>query len=287
MASSRDLIVSAVGHLKKTTVGWNRVAGYPPAKLAGTEWGKALADLDGGLAALPPNPAPAPPPPPAPPAPAGVVSVGDFQAALKPGAVFKDITVAGSVHIAVPDVTLQNVTLRGIDFDPGSDGSRMIGCNARAFYISGPDDIVIQETVFDGQGDEEGCIIWDKPAGDTPKRWKLQGCTFRNFYAPDPAHTQALYLGYSEDGLVESCHFDNNGNTAHVFLTWFGNLAKPSMSYPRRICIRANTFGPTHTAWYSINVLAEVPTASGICIEPGQPSVKPLSNRNDLERVCL
>ena len=53
-----ELRDAAVSYLKKTTVGWNKVAAYPPDKLATTNWGKAM-DLLAQIA----SPAPPPPPP--------------------------------------------------------------------------------------------------------------------------------------------------------------------------------------------------------------------------------
>ena len=43
--SDSQLRDAAIAELKKTTVGWNKVAGYSPDKLATTHWGKALAYL--------------------------------------------------------------------------------------------------------------------------------------------------------------------------------------------------------------------------------------------------
>ena len=67
--------------------------------------------------------------------------------------------------------------------------------------------------------------------------------------------------------LIENNSFSNNGNTSHIFFTWFGNTADPSTSYPRNMCVRGNTFGPTHGAYYDVNLRGEIPTSANIKVE--------------------
>ena len=69
--------------------------------------------------------------------------------------------------------------------------------------------------------------MWDDPAGDTPSGWVFRNNTFRNFYmAPIRAsHSQAIYVGYSTNGLIEGNTFENNGKTCAHLLTWWGETA--------------------------------------------------------------
>jgi hypothetical protein len=69
---------------------------------------------------------------------------------------------------------------------------------------------------------------------------------------------------------TDSNTFVDNGTTAHVFFTWWGSTANSATSYPRRICVRGNTFGALHGAYYDLNFRAEIPTSSGIAIDPAQ-----------------
>ena len=75
----------------------------------------------------------------------------------------------------------------------------------------------------------------------------IRNNTFMNFYANDPAtHSEAIYVGYSTNGLIENNTFTNNGNTGHVYFTYFGTAssegAPASNTYPRNMCVRGNTF---------------------------------------------
>ena len=121
--------------------------------------------------------------------------------------------------------------------------------------------------MLDGRGQSSGIKMWDKPAGNTPDGWVIRNNTFQNFYMSDGSHTQALYVGYATNGVIEGNTFTNNGNTAHIFFTWFGSTANSSTSYPRNICVKGNTFGPTHTAYWDINLRDEIPLSARIPIQ--------------------
>ena len=81
---------------------------------------------------------------------------------------------------------------------------------------------MFQGNTFDGGGVHPKNVIWDEPAGDTPDGWRIVGNTFRNFYRDDGSHSEALYIGYSTNGLIANNTFTNNGNTAHMFFTYCG-----------------------------------------------------------------
>ena len=99
------------------------------------------------------------------------------------------------------------------------------------------------------------------------------------------AHSQAIYVGYSTNGLIEGNTFENNGTTSHIFFTWWGETANPSSSYPRNICVRNNTFrdGPDVFHYYDVNFRAEIPSSAGIVIERDATSTSPQFYRQLLD----
>jgi chitodextrinase len=213
----------------------------------------------------------------------GTVTPSQFNAALagkssgavtvRPAAGSSSFSVSGSLTITRPSLSIEHANLSGmITFDPGASGSGITSSSAMGFAIKGADDVRIEDNVFDGRGaKKDGGVIWDEPAGNPPSGWVVRNNDMRNFYTSDPSdHSQALYVGYSTDGLIEGNTFTKNGNTGHIFFTWFGNEANPSTSYPRNICVRGNTFNETAGAYVDINFRAEIPVSSGIKIAPGQ-----------------
>jgi hypothetical protein len=180
------------------------------------------------------------------------------------------LPVEGDIYIRKQEVTLERFVFSGdIGFDVSASRSAFIGGGARMFYIHGASDLTISGCTFDGRGKTRMCWMWD--ASGTPARnIAIKGCTFRNFYTDVPSeHTEGLYIGYSEDVLVEGCTFENNGTTAHIFLTWWGDRQNTS-DYPRRVCIRGNRFGERRGAWFDIDMRSEIPLSSGIAIDPAQ-----------------
>jgi hypothetical protein len=184
--------------------------------------------------------------------------------------------VSGDITMKRENVTIDGARVDGgIDFEPGSDGSAFIEGASAGFGIFGADDILLRGNVFDGQGIRKDNPIWDRPAGSTPDRFRIIGNTFENFYDDrgEDVHSQAIFVGYSTDGLIDGNTFINNGSTAHIFLSYWGELAESpnavaAQSIPRKICIRRNTFGPVHGAWYAVNFREEVTPASGIRVAP-------------------
>jgi hypothetical protein len=180
-------------------------------------------------------------------------------------------TVTGDFQFPRAAVTVSNVTFTdALQFGPGDNGCQLLNSRAQGFYIFGADDIVLRGNYFDGLGQMDNNLIYDQPAGSFPERFTIENNTFRRYYGDPQDHSEALYIGYSADGLVQGNVFDDNGSTAHVFFTWFGNTANPSTSYPRRICVRNNTWGPTHPAYFDVNFREEIPVSSGIAIDPAQ-----------------
>ena len=96
-----------------------------------------------------------------------------------------------------------------------------------------------------------------------------------------------MYVGYSKDGLIQGNTFTDNGNTSHIFFTWFGSQADPATSYPRNICVKGNTFGSTHGAYFAVNFRAEIPTSSGIDIEPPPSNTSPRARHRVHDGRCV
>jgi hypothetical protein len=170
------------------------------------------------------------------------------------------------LEIRAPWVRLERLQVAGgLTFGPGADNSWFSGGSAFNFDIFGADDVTISDSAFDGHGEISHNQIWDVPAGSTPDRFRILGNTFRNFYGPtEDSHSEAIFVGYSTDGLIAGNRFDDNGNTAHLFFTWFGDTANPATSYPRNICVRDNTFGATHGAYWAVSLRGEIPASAGI-----------------------
>jgi hypothetical protein len=197
--------------------------------------------------------------------------------AVRPAQGASSFSVSGDLSLNRGLVQLDHAAMSGaVEFDPGSSGSSLVNSNALGFSIFGADDIFISGNTFDGQGRRNQNVIWDEPAGNTPDGFVIRGNVFRNFYIDSgDVHSEALYVGYSTNGLIENNTFTNNGNTAHIFFTWFGSTADPATSYPRNMCVRGNTFGPTHGAFYDVNMRGEIPLAANIRVQPGADNARP------------
>lgn len=250
---------------------------------------KLLGSVSGG--AWPPVPVP-PDPPPNPTV--ETITATQFNSLVRQDAQIKDkrvVTATGalsSIGWSVPGVHLTNVEFDAITLNPGADGAALAQVKGRAFYIWGVNDWSIDHSVFDGQGRTDDCKLWDW-SGVVGRRWAIRDSIFRHFSNDaDPAsHNQAIFVGSSLDGVIERNAFDDNGNTAHIFVsTWGINQSQGKPVTVPSVKIRGNTFGPTHphpqtgAAWFSINVHPqEIPSGAAVCIESGQPTVKPLCNR--------
>lgn len=207
---------------------------------------------------------------------------------VRPVVVRGPVTVTG--QLAVPaGVRLEQAAVQGT-ITLGAGATFSAG-SARGFDVtSGADNWTIEGSVFDGGRVDNQNLIWDAPGGNGSTGWKIVGSTFRNFYvASDPSvHAEAIYVGgLSADGLIEGNTFTANGNTAHIFFTWFGSSASTA-SYPRRICVRGNRFEQTWTAYYSIDWRTEIPVSAGIRIDPSNVQAGPqaLTSRPEFNGAC-
>jgi hypothetical protein len=187
---------------------------------------------------------------------------------------------------------LERLNIAGtVSFLAGADNSSFSSGTANGFNIFGADDVTFNANVFDGQGQVSNNKIWDDPAGSTPDRFRILNNTIRNFYGPKESdHSEGIFVGYSTDGLIVGNTFEKNGNTGHVFFTWFGKQADPFTSSPRNICVRGNKFGVTQGANYAVNFRPEIPPTAGIRIAPRPTNTLVagllLSNSPRMVRAC-
>jgi len=243
----------------------------------------------------PPSTSPPPPPPPsAPPPPSvgpggtvtltGSYSPSTFFAAVAlappgPVTVTGGYTVTGDVDVTRPSLRIDRATIQGvIEFGPEATGSSLTNSSAMGFNVWGADNMVFDGNTFDGQGQVASNQLWDRPAGNTPDGWVIRNNVFRNFYK-DGSHSEAVFVGYASDGLIEGNTFTNNGNTSHIFFSYFGTAAyegtSPSSTYPRNMCVRGNTFNETHGAYYDVNFREEIPSNANIKIQRDASSTDP------------
>jgi len=145
--------------------------------------------------------------------------------------------VSGDLTLSRGLVRLDHAAMSGaVEFDANSSGSSIVNSSALGFSIEGADDILVAGNTFDGQGRRNQNFVYDQPAGSVPDGFVIRDNLFRNFYIDSgDVHSEALYIGYSTNGLIENNTFTNNGNTSHIFFTWFGATADPATTYPRNM----------------------------------------------------
>ena len=197
---------------------------------------------------------------------------------VRPAAGPLSFAVSGDVVLRRPNLVIDGLRFTGrVEFDPAAIASKLLNSSALGFNLFGPDDVLIQGNTFDGQGRVSSNQIWDSPAGNTPDRWVIRNNTFRNYFiADDPlSHSEAIFVGYSSNGLIEGNTFTKNGTTSHIFFSWFGSTANPSVSYPRNMCVRGNTFNETAGAFVAINFREEIPANAGIVVQRNASSAVP------------
>jgi hypothetical protein len=201
--------------------------------------------------------------------------------------------------VSVRAVWIDNATVNtssGWSFEPGGNLGELSNSDisntaqGAGGAIFGADNVLITSNSFNGtEVTANGIEIYDDPAGSTPDNWVVSNNSFTGYHftAADP-HSQALYLGYSTNGLVEGNTFNNNGDTSHIFVTWFGNLASSPSSDPHDICIRGNTFtNQVNGLSADVNFRAELNAATdNISVDPDQSTDNGLDDSTGHVRNC-
>ena len=264
------------------------VAG-PPAKAPGSTNNAPKPSPAAPKPATPPASAspPAPRPAPAPSAPAvgpgGAVSLSGsyspsafFQALAVappgPTTVRGSFTVTGDLSINRPGLRIDGATVQGtVEFESGASGSAFANGNAEGFDVRGADNITIEGSTFDGACRRAQNWVIEEPAGRVPSGTTIRGNTFRNYYicADSDVHTEALFIAYSNGGLIEGNTFEDNGTTAHVFFSYVGaNGSLDTGNYARNWCVRSNRFVRSKNPWYSIQFRPEIPASANTNVDP-------------------
>ncbi len=210
-------------------------------------------------------------------APAGAVTV-------QPVAGQTTFTVTGSVRLTRANVSINKATFTGqLTFANTSSGSSVNDSKLLAAHIYGADDITWQRNVFDAQCLVAQNFIMDEPAGVVPQRFSILNNTFRNYHlcADETVHSEALYIGYSDTGIIEGNLFEDNGNTAHVFFTYWGAAPDPATTYARNICVRSNTFRRSLNPWFSAQIRPEIQPSSNISVDPNNVTDRNLIGNAD------
>jgi hypothetical protein len=213
---------------------------------------------------------------------------------VEPAGGEETFTVTGDVELDRASVSIRRATFTdSITFTRTSTGSSLHDSKLVAAHILGADDITWQSNTFDSQCLVAQNFIMDEPAGVVPERFRILDNSFRNYHycADESVHSEALYIGYSDGGLIEGNVFEDNGTTAHVFFTWWGATADPGVSWARNICVRGNTFRRAINPYFSIQIRSEIAATSNISADPNNVTDRALignsdGESNDFIRAC-
>ena len=187
-------------------------------------------------------------------------------------------TITGGMKIPRSDVTLYGLNLKGgFTF---TDRTVMWGVNAEPamFHSGGGNGWRIQNSTWSGGAGStasQGCVgnVYSQSFISDSSNWIIENSTFKN-YVPTQGgcsvdHSEALYIQCgAKQGTIRNTTFTNNGNTAHVFFTWWPSQTQSC--YPNDICMEGNTFNKRWTAYYDVSARSELPSSLNISLDPAQ-----------------
>ena len=181
-------------------------------------------------------------------------------------------TITGDVDISRSSVTLDHLTVNGVvTFTSGASASKFTSGASYGFDVNGADNVTVEGNTFDGRCQRAQNWVIEEPAGQVPNGTTIRNNTFRNYYmcSDSSAHTEALFIAYSDGGVIEGNTFEDNGTTAHVFFSYVGaNGSLDTSDYARNWCVRGNTFRRAINPWYSINFRQEIPASANTSVDP-------------------
>jgi hypothetical protein len=165
-----------------------------------------------------------------------------------------------------------------IDFEKDCNGCALYNSTIRTFSIWGSDGVTIEGNTIDANGTDSSIEIQDVGNSDGGTNIVIRNNIIKRFFTDFivGSHSEGLNIGGWTDGItVEGNTFTDNGTTSHIFFTYWGTSAylgaDSHTTYPRNACVRGNTFGPTHGAYFDINYREEIPyPQANIKIDPGQ-----------------
>jgi hypothetical protein len=190
---------------------------------------------------------------------------------VRPAVGQSEFVVNGPVVLQRANVAIQNGRFTGLlEFRAEASGSSFSDGKGWQFNIYGADGIRIERSLWDGECRSPNNRIYDYPAGAVPENFVLRDNEFRNYrVCADPSiHNEALFIGYSDGGLIKGNRFENNGSTAHIFFTYWGSAANPSSSWARNICVEGNAFLHVVNGFFAIQSRDEIPSSANIDIDP-------------------
>jgi hypothetical protein len=173
---------------------------------------------------------------------------------------------AQCLHFNRTNVTVQHAVFQQILwFTHTNDGltiedSSIVGFNVQ----NGMDDWTFQRDTIDPACQYDNNVIYNS------RNWKILNSTLQNIhYCPNESiHSEALYIGRSNDGFVISGnYFNDNGTTGHIFFTYFSAGATDSSSYPKNGCVTGNRFYKSHNKYHEIDVRAELQNVKTIHVD--------------------
>jgi len=202
-------------------------------------------------------------------------ALGGGSVLVRPAA-GQSATITGGMNTPRSDVTFYGLSLNGVFYL--ADRTVMWGVKAEPaqFRAEGVDGWRILDSVWSGgAGSRSGCVgnVYAQNFIGNSANWVIENSTLKN-YVPTQGgcstdHSEALYImQHATNGIVRNNAFENNGNTAHIFFTWW-SVNSPS-AYPNDICVEGNTFGTNMNCCYDIQARAELPSSLNISIDPRQ-----------------
>lgn len=174
---------------------------------------------------------------------------------------------------------LHHLALAYVTFGPNCDTCGIYDSTGQEFSVDSADNTTIDGNTFDGDSvSGQSCqnFMWpitNQPSTNPQDGITITNNTIRDFKDCGGDHSEGLYVGgYSQNVTISGNTFYNNGNSAHIFVTWCapsdcsntGN--DPDSRDPKNICIKGNTFNETWQAFYDITVRQETgaPNTHGI-----------------------
>ena len=186
-------------------------------------------------------------------------------------------TITGDVQISRPNVTLDHLTVNGVvTFTSGASGSKFTNGSSEGFDVRGADNVTVEGDTFDGKCQRAQNWVIEEPAGQVPNGTTIRNNTFRNYYmcSDSGVHTEALFIAYSDGGVIEGQHVRGQRHDLARLLLVCGCEREPGHGRlrPELVCAREHV-----PASHQPVVLDSVPTR--------EPGVGEHERRPDFELV--
>jgi hypothetical protein len=184
---------------------------------------------------------------------------------VRPAAGEGSFTVTGDVTVRRANVTIQHGVFRDMHVEETANGLVVEDSELRAFHVDGASDWILRRNTLDSQ-----CLVAQNFVYGA-RNFLIADNTIRNYHlcSDESVHSEAFFFGARNDGgVIEGNTFIDNGTTGHLFFTWWGGDVGEHSTYPRNICVRANTFIRSHNGYYHIQFRSEFEGTENIDIDP-------------------